>query len=50
MLFNDLTVAELLSSIQVTNMNKDERIFFKMMLSENQDILRLYPALYPLNT
>ena len=50
MFFNDLTVAELLSSIQVTSMNKDELVFFKTMVSQNQDILRLFPALYPLNS
>lgn len=35
MFFNELTVAELLSSIQVTAMNNDERIFFKTMVSQN---------------
>lgn len=50
MFFNELTIAQLLSSIQVTTMNKDERVFFKTMVSQNQDIVRLFPALYPLNS
>ena len=50
MFFNEFTVAELLSSIQVTAMNKDERIFFKTMVNQNQDIIRLFPALYQLNS